>query len=116
MGATSGFELYVDATVVRGSGSCVVEVQDLTSDTFRYEDGPLFFDPTDRTMYVDGGLAPDLELWISITDSTGSAFANEDLPLSFPMTNIVSYPHTFSLRDPGGTLLLQLTDMSQVVP
>lgn len=113
-GEESGaFEFAVSGIEIRGSTRPVLEVENLSSDTFRFRDGPQFIDPTDRTMTVDSVAEPEVELFIAITDGSAAAFADDSLPAAFPLLDIASYPHTFSLSDADGTLLMQLTEMTQ---
>jgi len=113
---TSGFEFELEGVVVTGSGRAIVEIEDFaSSDTFRYKDGPQFFDSTNRSLFVDGVPDFDLELWISITDGTSAAHPDDSIPSVFPMSDITSYTHTFSVSDDDGTLLMQLDAMGQTV-
>ena len=59
-------------------------------------------------MSVDGVGNAALVLFIVITDTRGVALSSDAQPDPFPFTNITSYPHTFSIQDGGGTLLMQL--------
>jgi hypothetical protein len=109
------FELSVTTLSIKGSGSPIIEVQDLDPDTFRFKDGPQLLDKdkTLRRMTVDGKPNDSLTIWLSITDSSGQAFNDDALPKTFPLTDIASYTHTFSVKDNGGTLLLQLSSVTQ---
>lgn len=81
------------------------------SDTFRFMDGPQFQDQTDRTMAMDGVPDPELEIWIAISSSDSEFLTSEALPEAFPSVDIADTPHTFSVDDAGGTLLLQLDSL-----
>jgi hypothetical protein len=105
--------LSVAGHALSGSGMAYVEVEDLNPDTFRFEDGVRPLDTTIRVMTFDGQAAPKVSASIAITDASGAAFSSNALPAAFPLLNIASYPHTFSVSDPGGTLLLQLSSMTQ---
>jgi hypothetical protein len=107
------FTLSVGGLTVTGSGKPLVQVEDFNPDTFRWRDGKIPLDPVTRVMNVNGMPAPDVEVTLAITDGSGAAFTSDALPTRFPMLNISSYPHTFSVQDNGGTLLMQLSTMTQ---
>ncbi|HXU80973.1 MAG TPA: hypothetical protein VN914_06220 [Polyangia bacterium] len=105
-GASSAFTFKVMGHTIEGSGWAIVQTEDLDPDTFRFIDGPQG-DGVPRVMKVDGAPAPKLKLSIAITG--GNAFLQGDgLPDPFPTIDIAHTPHTFSLEDDGGTLLMQL--------
>lgn len=104
-GALTAFSLDLAGVTVEGSGNGLVEIEDMSSDTLRFTDGPQFNDPVIRTMWVDGVESELLEMWFAITDGDG-AYDSTDMPNPFPMSP--ELPHTFSLDDEGGTALLQL--------
>ncbi len=107
--ASSGaFTLSVGGRVIDGSGSPQVEVENFGSDTFRFKDGTGIFGDHDRHMTIDGDEDPSIGVWIAVTDSEGTVFTDDAIPTGWPFTDIASYPHTFSVEDEGGTLLLQL--------
>jgi hypothetical protein len=113
--ADGAFALVVGPRHVTGSGRPLIDIENLDPDTFRFKDGPQLADPTPRIMSVDGQPNIKVELVIAITDSSGAAFSNDDLPTSFPFLNIATFPHTFSIMDDKGTLLLQLRSLSQMM-
>lgn len=108
------FELTVMTASVTGSQKPIVQVENLNPDTFRFIDGKQLIDPKTRTMLLNGQPSPTLSLWIAITDSGGAAFTSDAAPAVFPFSNMSAYPHTFSVKDSGGTLLLQLSSMTQI--
>jgi hypothetical protein len=111
------FELNVQAATtvtVTGSTKPVVQIEDLNPDTFRFKDGDQPLDPKVRIMSLNGQPDPSLSVWLAITDSSGAAFSDDSLPKQFPFTNISAYPHTFSVKDSNGTLLLQLSSITQL--
>jgi hypothetical protein len=110
-GGSSIFTCTVSGHTVTGSGLARVEVEDLNPDTFRFLDGPQS-DGIPRLMKLDGAGAPSLALSIAITDSSGAALTSDKQPDPFPFTNITTFPHTFSLQDSGGTLLMQLDSIT----
>ena len=114
-GGGGPFTLSVAGKTVTGSGNPVVKVEDLNPDTFRWLDGPQLLDKdkTKRQMSLDGTANPELKVSLSITDGSGAAFASDALPQSFPLLDIGSYTHTFSITDGGGTLMLQLSSLTQ---
>lgn len=65
-------------------------------------------------MSVDGKPAADLEVLIAITDDSGAALSSDVPPARFPYLDMASFPHTFSVSDSDGTLLLQLSAMTQM--
>jgi hypothetical protein len=110
-GTTSAFTFTVLGHTVSGSGWAIVQTEDLDPDTFRYLDGPQG-DGVPRVMKLDGAPAPTLKLGIAITDSTGALLKSDALPDPFPAVDIAHLPHTFSLEDQGGTLLMQLDTLT----
>ncbi len=99
---------------VTGSATPLIEVQDFSSsETFRYDDGG-----DEHAMSFDGTPDPSIDLWLSITDGSASSLAGDSLPAPFPMPFAPEIeprlPHTFSLADYGGTLLLQLVRLEQI--
>lgn len=111
-GTTSAFTFTVLGHTIEGSTYAVMQTEDLDPDTIRFMDGP-GIDPLPRTMKLDGMPAPMLKLWIAITDSSGAMLKNDSLPDPFPVLDIAKTPHTFSIEDGGGTLLMQLTSLTQ---
>jgi hypothetical protein len=103
----TAFTFTVKGHTITGSGNAQVQTEDLDPDTFRFLDGPLG-DNVPRVMKFDGADAPTLKLGIAITDSSGAMLSSEALPHPFPTLDITTKPHTFSLQDGGGTLLMQL--------
>jgi hypothetical protein len=111
---TTAFTFMVMGHSVKGSGKAILETENMSSDTFRFLDGPQIGDPLVRTMQFDGADAPMLTLFLAITDDTGAMLTSDALPDPFPMVNIANkdggfdISHTFSLADAGGMLLMQL--------
>jgi hypothetical protein len=102
------FTFNVDGHKVTGSGKGILQTENLTSsDTFRYFDGPQG-DAKVRTMKLDEVDRPNLKLLIAIVDSTAMMLTSDALPAPFPTLDVTKTPHTFSLSDEGGTLLMQL--------
>jgi hypothetical protein len=110
---TCPFTFTVAGRTVTGSGYAVVYTQNLSSDTFRFVDGPGESDGIDRVMKLDGVAAPTLKLFFAVTDGTGAMLSSDRLPDPFPVFGIGDgqHPHTFTLSDPGGTLLMQLDSL-----
>ena len=107
-----GFELLVGGRTVAGTWRPVVEVENFDADTFRFVDGADIFEDPPRVMTLDGIADGTIGTWLAITDGTGAAFPDDTLPDPFPMLAISTYPHTFSVSDAAGTLLLQLSALS----
>jgi hypothetical protein len=103
------FEAHFPHTSITGSGTAFVQVEDLSSDTFRFSDG----EDLQRAglMSRDGTVDASLKLGLAITDASGGAFASDALPATFPGPLLATTgkfpPHTFSLRDASGLALLQ---------
>jgi hypothetical protein len=116
-GGTTAFTFTVKGHTVTGSGAALLETQDLNPDTFRFLDGPQL-DGVTRIMKLDGVGAPDIVLFLSITDSSGAMLTSDALPDPFPMLDIANksnfdISHTFSIKDTNGTLLMQLATLAQ---
>jgi hypothetical protein len=112
-GSGGTFSLSVGGLTVAGSGTPRVEVENFDPDTIRWRDGAIPLDKRVRVMTVDGKPAPSVVVTIAITDDKGSALSSDALPTTFPFQMIASFPHTFSVEDAGGTLLLQLSSLTQ---
>ena len=72
-------------------------------------------------MSLDGVPDPSVQLLLAFTDSSGTAFIDDALPTPLPFAvpplsepNPFFFPHTISLSDSGGTLLLQLNGINMV--
>jgi hypothetical protein len=113
----STFTLTVKGKTVTGSMRAKLEVEDgTTNDTFRFRDGPQAVDPVVRVMKLDGVDKPRLSLFIAISGGDGTMLTSEKLPDPFPAIDIKKIPHTFSLEDEGGTLLMQLDTLVPGMP
>ena len=115
--AGGGFLAEFLGKVVTGSATPYVRIENLSSDTFRFNDG-LLASPAGGIMTVNG--SPDGTVRVGMAFTTSNAFTSDALPvhLAFanpPLANPVSFPHTFALEDSGGKLLLQLSTLT-VVP
>jgi hypothetical protein len=114
---TNTFTFTVLGHTVTGSGKARIDTQNLSSDTFRFVDGPQG-DGVTRVMKLDGVASPTLALTIAITDTSGKMLTSDALPNPFPMVDIANkvnfdIAHTFSLSDSGGTLLMQLATLAE---
>lgn len=120
--ATGGaFMADVLGISITGSATPFVQIEDLNPDTFRFIDGPRTVGPAGGIMSVDGVADPDTQLFIAFTDSSGAAFMDDALPNPLPFAvpplsepSPFFFPHTISLSDSGGTLLLQLNDINMM--
>ncbi len=110
---SGAFTLDVAGRTVGGSGSPEVEVEDLSSDTFRFVDGAAIFGEHVQRMTVDGVEDESVGVWIAITDGSGAALDDDAIPTTWPFPDITTLPHTFSVEDADGTLLLQLDALGQ---
>jgi hypothetical protein len=116
-GGVTAFSFALQGHSVTGSGRAIVETEDLDPDTFRFLDGPQG-DTVLRTMKLDGTDAPALKLLIAVTDTSGVMLSSDKLPDPFPTVDIankdggINISHTFTLSDPGGTLLMQLDTLA----
>ena len=115
----SAFEARLPGTKITGSGMAFLQVENLTSDTFRFIDGPEILSRA-GTMLRDGVTDTSIALWLAITDTSGTEFANDLLPVSFPprMGTFTGSappdtPHTFQLKDASGSALLQFKSLAQ---
>ncbi len=105
-------------TVVTGSATPHVRIENLSSDTFRFSDGLLGSPAPGGIMAVNG--TPDGTVRVGMAFTASNAFISDALPLDFPfanppLANPVAFSHTFSITDSGGSLLLQLSTLT-VVP
>lgn len=109
---------------VVGSATPFLEVQNIgvgggdTIDTFRFSDGDED-SPRGGVMAFDGVADGEIALWLSITDGAGASFDDDDLPALFPMQmrdGGGAFPHTFSLQDGRGLMLLQFESLLQRLP
>ncbi len=101
---------------ITGSTTPFAQVENLSSDTFRFIDGPRPVGPEGGVLSVNGLPDADVDLLLAITDGAAAAFSDDDLPTLFPFAGDPwpGFPHTFSLSDAGGTLLLQFNRVTQV--
>jgi hypothetical protein len=109
---------------ILGSATPLLQVEDIqippsgSIDTFRFIDG----DDSDQDggiMSLDDIADGDVELFLAMTDDSGEAFTSDLLPTIFPMfihPGGPSIPHTFSLKDDDGTMLLQFNWITQRLP
>lgn len=98
------------AVTVTGSTTPWIQIENLAPDTFRFIDGPRTSGPMGGIMSVNGLADPDIQLRIEVTDESGAAFDDDSLPVEFPFV-LPGDPHTFSLKDDQGTLLLQFDEV-----
>jgi hypothetical protein len=108
--AGGGFAAIIQGYGVTISGSTTpyLQVENLDPDTFRFIDGPRIVGPAGGVMFVNAVPDSTVQLWIAITAGSGSVFDDDSLPEVFPFT-FPGPPHTFSLGDSLGTLLLQIS-------
>jgi hypothetical protein len=121
-GGMTAFTFTVKGHTVTGSGTALLETENLDPDTFRFRDGPQG-DTVPRIMKLDGVAAPALVLFLAITDTTGAMLTSDALPDPFPKLNIANkdggfeISHTFSIQDtsssPSSSLLMQLDTLVQ---
>lgn len=100
----STFTLSLGEVQVGGSGQATLEVV-VAGSTWRYVDGVEPAADAPRRMTVDGAPADDLDLWISTGPADSAAFTSDAIPA--PTWMDPGAPHTFSLDDAGGTVLIQ---------
>jgi hypothetical protein len=83
-------------------------------DTFRIYDGPRTVGHEGGVMSIDGVPDEDIELFLAISEDV---FDDDDLIDPFPLYHFgfLGTPHTFSLEDDQGTMLLQLSAAAEVV-
>lgn len=112
----SGFDAFFLGHHIIGSGSAFLQVENLASDTFRFNDGDEIL-ARSGVMSFDGSADParKRKLTLAIT-GPATAFPNDSLAAEFPFPMngaLADPPHTFSLSDVGGTMLLQFTSLRQ---
>lgn len=85
-----------------------------TIDTFRIVDGPRPVGNEGGVMSIDGIEDEQIELFLAIT---GDAFDSDSLINPFPAYTFgfLGTPHTFTLKDDQGTMLMQLTGVAEAV-
>jgi hypothetical protein len=115
--AGGGFMASFLGTVVTGSATPYVRIENLSSDTFRFSDG-LLASPAGGMMSVNG--SPDNSVRVGMGFTASSAFTSDALPVDLafahpPLANPVAFPHTFVIEDGAGRLLLQMSTLN-VVP
>jgi hypothetical protein len=99
---------FLDHTLT-GSATPFIEIRP-TTDTFRFIDGPGTFGDEGGIMSLDGNPDEGIELWFSA--STETDMLDDSLINPFPDYDFESFigtPHTFSIADDSGTMLLQMT-------
>jgi len=107
------FELTIEGVVIEGSGSPLVEIQGYGPDSFIYQDGPGSWGDQAGIMTVNGQADEDLDLFIIITDTDGSAFEADELPAEFPLAD-PELAHTFSLKGQSDDIFFEFTALTQV--
>jgi hypothetical protein len=112
------FSAILQGTTFTGSATPFAQVENFAgADTFRFEDGP---SNNAGIMSVNGTPNAVAALFMALTDGSGNAFANDSLPALFPFARpplanpAPTFPHTFSLSDSGGTLLMQFNTLNAV--
>ncbi|HEY2775599.1 MAG TPA: hypothetical protein VGK20_16280 [Candidatus Binatia bacterium] len=97
---------------VTGSHAAFYQV-DLAGNTFRIYDGPRDLGPEGGTMSFNGNAAADIQLFVAITKDV---FASDALIDPFPQYTFgfLGTPHTFTLKDDHGEMLLQFTGATEV--
>jgi hypothetical protein len=103
---------------ITGSATPFVEIENLNPDTFRFIDGPRSLGNQGGIMSLNGTPDADVRLFMAFTDGSGGAFSNDalpnPLPFAVPPLSTGGFPHTFSLSDDRGTMLLQFTRIAML--
>ena len=118
------FSATIQGTTITGSATPFIQVENLNPDTFRFIDGPRTVGPAGGIMAVNGTPNSAVQLLLALTDSSGGAFSSDALPAVFPFAHpplvnasgVPTYPHTFSLSDANGTLLMQFNTVGVPEP
>lgn len=115
--AGGGFLATFLGTVITGSATPYVRIENLSFDTFRFFDGTSS-SPAGGLMSVNG--SPNSTVQVGMAFTSSNAFTSDALPVNLafanpPLANPVSFSHTFSIVDSGGTLLLNMSTLN-VVP
>ncbi len=99
---SSEFQVQIDDLLIEGSGQATVAIV-VPGSTWRFEDGEGSELP--RSMSVNGNELGSLELWISTGPADSEAFTDDSIPE--PDWLDAEAPHTFSISEAGGTILIQ---------
>lgn len=115
--AGGGFTANFLDLEVSGSSTPTVQVEDIRIiDTLRYFDGPRSVGKEGGVMSFNGVADSDIELLLAISPGV-DVWTSDSLPDSFPFAfdpwPAFGYPHTFSLRDDEGTMLMQFQSISE---
>lgn len=111
------FTANFNGHTIHGSSTPLYEVSN--SRSFRISDGRPQIGDNAPMMSIDNASSETLELYLSITGSSGAIPNNSQLPNPFPEDyhfGFLGTPHTFSIRDDLGTVLLQITDIGLGLP
>jgi hypothetical protein len=112
----AGFLAEFLTTRITGSHTPFYEVDlnsDPTSDTFRIYDGPRVVGHEGGVMSIDNVADEDIQLFLAVTEDV---FDSDDLidPFPFYTFGFLGTPHTFTLKDTQGTMLMQFTAAAEV--
>lgn len=113
----AGFLAEFLATRIEGSNTPFYQVDldvNPAIDTFRIWDGPRNVGNEGGIMSIDGDGDEDIEMFLAVT---GDAFDDDDLVNPFPAYTFgpLGTPHTFTLKDEQGTMLLQFLSAREAV-
>ena len=109
----SGFSGTLDSTIFMGSKTPLVTIENISNnDTFRYQDGVDGTHPN-RMMTVNGVVLPTAQLSLAVS-SDKNPLNGDLLPDPFPFAS--TDPHTFSLSDKNGQMLLQFSKITDSAP
>lgn len=112
----AGFRATVLGNTITGSSTPFYEV-DLDNnpaiDTFRIYDGPRTVGSQGGQMKLNGVTDSTLKLFVAVTEDV---FSNDDLIDPFPLYDFgfLGTPHTFSLENSQGTMLMQIDSVTEV--
>ncbi len=115
-----GFVAAFGNHVVTGSDTPRIRVRDLTTgDSFSFADGDRNSADNRGTMTFNGVPADDIGLSLSISFGSTTIFSDDSLPSPFPIVYPLpgfprTHPHTFSLGDDNGGILLQFISLRQI--
>jgi hypothetical protein len=104
-------------TRITGSTTPFYEVDliaDPTIDTFRIYDGPRAAGREGGIMSIDGVEDDQIQLFLAVTEDVFDSDALID-PFPFYTFGFLGTPHTFTLKDDQGTLLMQFTKVGEAI-
>jgi len=113
----AGYVAEFLSTRITGSTTPFYEVDliaDPTIDTFRIYDGPRTVGNEGGVMSIDGVEDDQIQLFLAVTEDVFDSDALIN-PFPFYTFGFLGTPHTFTLKDDQGTMLMQFLSVSEPV-